>query len=695
MPIYFDTSVQFIKGVGPHLAGLLARKGIRTVEELIHFFPRAYEDRRAVRNVSSLRSGEIVSLVATVVRVSSIPIGRSTRRIYDVAVKDESGVIHCKFFRVPYKRYFDKMQPGSAVRVVGKVIDYRGRLEFHHPDITLWEESESENEDELRPIYEETEGLSSKKIQKIIGTVLTELSIAETLPAKVIKELHLPERKQCFQHLHFPKKDSPQEFLEFKSPFHRRMIFEEFFWLELYLGRRKAGLAKERGPELHLTESLSQQIKASLPFQLTSAQQRVYEEIRTDLSQPHPMNRLVQGDVGSGKTIVAQLAAALVIGSQHQVALMAPTEILAEQHFANSQKLFEPLGIKVELLLGSQTAKEKRESTERIARGEVHLVIGTHALIQESVEFQRLGLIIIDEQHRFGVFQRQLLGQKGGTIHPHVLIMTATPIPRTLALTVYGDLDVSVIREAPKGRAPIDTRAVGESKREAVMGFVRQKIREGGQAYIVFPLVEESEKIDLKDALSAFESLQKMYPEIRFGLLHGRMKSTEKDHVMDQFRTHKIDILVTTTVIEVGVDVANATIMLVEHAERFGLSQLHQLRGRVGRGSKKSYCVLMMGPRVSEESRERLSIMEKTNDGFDVAEADLKIRGPGELVGQRQSGLVGFRIANLVRDAEILQLAREQAFAIVQRDASLSQPENKNLKDHLARSKQFDLAGIG
>lgn len=695
MPLFFDTPVQFIKGVGPHIAGLLARKNISTVEDLLHFFPRAYEDRRAARNISSLQAGEIVSLVATVVRHTSVPMGRSSRRIHDVLLKDESGFVHCKFFRVPFKGYFDKFEPGTAVRVVGKVTEYRGKIEFHHPDMMEWTEDENENEDELRPIYEETEGLSSRKIQKVIQSVIDQVEIPETLPVSLIREQELPDRKTSFKKLHSPPNDSTREFMEFQSPYHRRMIFEEFFWLEFFLARRKAGVAKEKGPDIEFDLALANRFQKNLPFELTADQQKVFGEICDDLKQPHPMNRLVQGDVGSGKTVVAQMTAAIVIAGEHQVALMAPTEILAEQHFKNSEKVFEALGIKVTLLLGSHSAREKKERLALINSGEAQLVIGTHALIQEGVDFKKLGLIIIDEQHRFGVSQRKMLSLKAGKISPHVLIMTATPIPRTLALTVYGDLDVSVIRELPKGRAPIDTRVVYESKREAVMGFFRQKIREGGQGYIIFPLVEESEKIDLKDALQAFETLPKLYPEIRFGLLHGRMKSEEKDATMERFRKHELDVLVSTTVIEVGVDVANATLMMVEHSERFGLSQLHQLRGRVGRGSKKSYCVLMMGKSVSDESRARLRIMEKTTSGFDVAEEDLKIRGPGELLGQRQSGLLGFRIANLIRDVELLTLARSMAFKIVENDGALKSPENKNLKEHLTRSKQFDLGGIG
>ncbi len=694
MSLYFDTAVQFVKGVGPHFSGLLARKGIRTVEDLIHFFPRAYEDRRAARNISSLKDGELVSLVASIVRTNSIPMGRSTRRIYDVTVKDTSGMIHCKYFRVPYKGYFERLEAGSLVRVVGKVTDYRGRLEFHHPDITIWNEEEQDNADELRPIYEETEGLSSRKIQKIIALVLEQLEIPETLPQDVLKKHGFPTRAQSFKNLHFPPKEASSQFTEFKSPFHQRMIFEEFFWLELFMARRKSGIAKSKGPKFEVNQELLDNFRTSLPFQLTGAQVKVFDEIKNDVTQPHPMNRLIQGDVGSGKTVVAQMASCLAVGSGYQVALMAPTEILAEQHYLTTKKLFDPLQIKTELLLGSHTVKEKREIYERIALGQVQVVIGTHALIQDQVEFLNLGLAIIDEQHRFGVSQRQMLTLKAA-LKPHILIMTATPIPRTLALTVYGDLNVSTIRELPSGRSPIDTRVVGESKREAVMGFLRQKIREGGQAYIVFPLVEESEKIDLKDAITSFESLNQLYPEIRFGLLHGRMKTNEKDEVMNRFRNHELDVLVSTTVIEVGVDVSNASIMLVEHSERFGLSQLHQLRGRVGRGKRKSFCVLMMGPQVSDESRARLAIMGKTNSGFEVAEADLQIRGPGEVMGQRQSGLDSFRIANLLRDVDLLQLARDAAFQIVEQDSLLTRPENKPLKEYLAKSRKFDLAEIG
>ena len=686
MSLYFDTPIQYLKGVGPKLGEVLRKKGVRTLGDLLHNFPRTYEDRRAARNIASLQIGETVSIKAEVINVSSYSLGRSRRKIYDVTVRDGSGVIHCKFFRVPYRGYFERFQAGQQVRVIGKVTHYRNRVEFHHPDIQDIKTDE-ELTDQLIPIYSETEGLSTTRWRKILSKAIDSIEAGELkentekLPSWMVSDYGLAQWDETYIKLHRPPKGSGDDFLTFQTPYHHRIIFEEFFWLEMLLAARKQGVRKEKAPAMKKTSKLKDQLLKSLPFELTGAQKSALSEIEVDLNKDYPMHRMVQGDVGSGKTLVAICSALKSIENGFQTALMVPTEILGQQHFIGAQKLLEPLGLKVGFLSGQMKTKEKKQVLEEIANGQLDLVIGTHALIQTSVEFKNLGLVIIDEQHRFGVEQRKKLVNKGQS--PHFLLMTATPIPRSLAMTVYGDLDVSIINEMPKGRIPIKTRMTYQSKRDKVIGFVRDQLTKGRQAYVVYPLVEESEKIDLKNAEEEFEKIKKDLPEFKIGLLHGKMKSEEKDQIMDQFRNHEFDVLVSTTVIEVGVDVPNANIIWIDHAERFGLSQLHQLRGRVGRGEHKSYCILSLGHAVSEESRARIKLMEDTADGFKIAEADLEIRGPGEFMGARQSGLPGFKMANLVRDLPILKKAREAAFAVIKKDPQLKMQQHQFLKQEL------------
>lgn len=695
MALRLDTEIQYLKGVGPKLGALFSRHGIKTVDDLLQNYPRAYEDRRAARNIASLKPDDLVSFKATVVQVSSYNMGKSSRRVYDITIRDATGQIHCKFFRTPYKGYFERFQNGKEVRVVGKVTDYRGRLEFHHPDLKDIE-PEEEVTDALIPIYVENEGLSSAKIGKLIQSVFNQVKEwpVESLPLELVRKHQLLARPDAYYQIHHPEATGGNVYNEFKSHAHQRLIFEEFFWLELYLASKKAGLKAEKGFEFNNAEIKIQKLITSLPFKLTNAQLRAYDEIKKDLISGKPMNRLVQGDVGSGKTLVSFLSCLKAHESGFQTCLMAPTEILAEQHFRNAEKQLAPLGLNVGLLTGKTKAKDRKEIAEKLASGKIHFLIGTHALIEDWVQFQNLGLVIIDEQHRFGVAQRGILKNKGTS--PHFLIMTATPIPRTLAMTVYGDLDVSIIDEMPVGRIPIQTRVINETKRPQALQFMVDHISRGRQAYFVYPLVEESEKIDLKNATEEFEKLKVQFPQIRFGLLHGKMKSAEKDAVMTEFREHKIDVLVSTTVIEVGVDVPNATIMVIEHSERFGLSQLHQLRGRVGRGEHKSFCILIMGYAVSQETKTRVEFMEKTNDGFKVAEFDLEIRGPGEFMGSKQSGLPGFKMANLVRDFETLKIARDAAFDLLAKDPKLIKKENLLLREELLKSYgPTALAGVG
>lgn len=696
-----ETNVQYLKGVGPKLGELLAKKGLRTVRDLIEYYPRAYEDRRAARNIASLKLDETVSLKAQIAKVSAIPMGRTSRKIYDVLLRDSSGQIHCKYFRVPYKGYFERFPIFKEVRVTGKVIDYHGRMEFHHPDIRDLE-GEEEIQDDLIPIYVEIENLTSAKIMKMIRAAIAQLAEteskikttvivpnsgawgAEKFPPEILKKYNLISREQALWKLHNPPANQSQIYSELKSEAHRRIIFEEFFWLELYLAAKKAGLQREKGVALENKTQLESKLIEKLPFQMTGAQKRAYEAIKLDLQKPHPMHRMLQGDVGCGKTLVAFLAVSLAAGNGLQSCLMVPTEILAEQHLKNAEKILTPVGIQVAILTGKTKPAERQQILEDLIQGKIQLLIGTHALIEDWVQFQKLVLVIIDEQHRFGVEQRGKLKEKGPC--PHFLVMTATPIPRTLAMTVYGDLDVSVIDEMPPGRSAIQTRVIFENKRPEALKFMHDQLTKGRQAYVVYPLVEESEKVDLKNAVEEFEKLKIEFPLVKMGLLHGKMKPAEKEDVMNRFRHHEIQVLVSTTVIEVGVDVANANIMIVEHAERFGLSQLHQLRGRVGRGEHKSFCVLIMGNAVSEEARARTRFMEQTTDGFKIAEFDLEMRGPGEFLGTRQSGLPGFQMANLVRDVLILQDARAAAFEILRSDPELRNSQNRFLKEGLLRA---------
>ncbi len=694
MALRLDSTVQYIKGVGPKLGDIFARRGIRTVADLLEFYPRAYEDQRAARNISSLQAGEIVSLKATILSCKAITLGKSTRKIYDVIVKDNSGQVNCKFFRVPYRGYFDRFQPFKEVRVVGKVLFYKGRIEFHHPEIRDIE-TDDLPQDAIIPIYTEFEGLTRGKILRIIQGTFSQLEKdeAESFPLWLRKENNFLSHREALYQLHHPNPDLAKEYMDFRSPAHQRIIFEEFFWLELFLAARRSGFKKEKAPLISNEGRKTAQLLLSLPFKLTSAQLRTFEEIKEDLKKGSPMHRMVQGDVGCGKTLVAFLAVACAAESGFQSAMMAPTEILAEQHFRNAQNYLHPMGVKVALLSGKTKTAERKQILANLENGDLNFIIGTHALIEDPVIFKNLALVIVDEQHRFGVEQRGVLKEKGQS--PHFLIMTATPIPRTLAMTVYGDLDVSVIDEMPPGRSPIQTRVTFESKRTLALNFMSDQIKKGRQAYIVYPLVEESEKIDLKDAVTQFEKLKNQFPDISFDLLHGRLKPDNKEQIMQKFREGKTQVLVATTVIEVGVDVPNANLMIIEHAERFGLSQLHQLRGRVGRGSAKSFCVLMLGYAVSPEAQERTQFLEQTTDGFKIAEFDLQMRGPGEFMGTKQSGLAGFKLANLIRDVGFLQKARSAAFEILQKDPQLKHSDNQKLREELLKKRgPTVLAGI-
>jgi ATP-dependent DNA helicase RecG len=666
--------IQYVKGVGPHRASLLKKLGIETVRDALFYLPARYEDRSSIQKIISLTCGEVHTVSGKVVKAELGPASpRHPRlKLLSVIIADESGILAAKWFNQSYLAKIFK--PSQRVIFYGPVkAGFRGNgFEMLNPEFELIDD-EDEDTDYLSagrivPVYGLTEGLSQKQLRSIIHSCLKGAlsSISDPMPEEIIARLGLPGMKGSIETVHFPTAGSPMAALNSgTSPAHQRLAFDELFTLQLGLAAIKNRETAEKGIAFTITGKLTSKLIAKLPFSLTAAQQRVVTEIEKDMTAPKPMNRLVQGDVGSGKTVVALIAMFGAVESGYQAALMAPTEILAEQHYLNIMGMTDGLGLKISLLTGGKKDKD----FESIASGNSDIIIGTHALIQEGVEFKKLGLIVIDEQHRFGVMQRAVLRRKG--VNPDTLIMTATPIPRTLALTLYGDLDYSVIDELPPNRTPVATKILRESQKETVYDLISREAASGRQVYVVYPLIEESEKSNLKDAITGAEALQKKFPDLRVGLIHGRLPAAEREELMRDFKNGAINILVSTTVIEVGVDVPNATLMLIVHAERFGLSQLHQLRGRVGRGSGKSHC-LLMNYGGSADSRKRLDIMAKTNDGFRIAEEDLNIRGPGEFFGTRQSGLPDLRAANLLRDYRLLDIARKEAFELVAGDPGLS-----------------------
>ena len=692
--------VQFLKGVGPKMAERFAAKKIRTVQDLLYFLPRTYEDRREIRKINKLETDKTQTIIATVTQTEFRYYGR--RRILEVAVSDNTGILTAKWFKGQMTYLTGAFKKGTRVIFTGNVTPNYSGKSMIHPDYEILDEEDEENLLNFKrivPVYSETEGLHQKYIRKVMHAALENYSryIASPIPAEICRKRNLINIREALVNVHFPEGDAPVEtFIDARSEAHRRLIYDEFFFFQLGMAVKKSGRVLEKGISFSVDGYLLQQFYASLPFTLTGAQARVIGEIRRDLEKATAMNRLLQGDVGSGKTLVAMSAMITVCENGYQAALMAPTEILAKQHDATLRAWALPIGLHVVLLTGGMTGAARHEALELIKTGKANIILGTHALIQEDVDFKKLGFVVIDEQHRFGVMQRANLRNKG--IAADVLVMTATPIPRTLAMTVYGDLDVSVIDEMPPGKKPVRTVLMGESKRLAVYETIRKELARGHQAFIVYPLVEQSENLDLKDATKMAEHLQKdIFPDDRVGLIHGKMKDKEKDAVMREFLDNKIAILVATTVIEVGIDVPRASLMVIEHAERFGLSQLHQLRGRVGRRDIPSSCILLADYKVSADARKRLKVMEKTTDGFLLAEEDLAIRGPGDFLGTRQSGLPDFRIASIIRDARILNDAREDAFALAARDPLLEKPEHAILREMLITKWQgkLDLARTG
>ena len=693
------TALQFVKGIGPQRAKLLANLGLHTVEDVLYYLPTRHEDRSQLTPLRSLKPNDVTTVSGTIRAVSPPPRGRP-RVPLSALLSDGTGFLTCVWFGQAYlERVF---QRGQRLIVHGKVQRYRsGPLQMQVKDFEIVEDESGDGAGEpgdetlhtgrLVPVYGLTRGLTARPMRRLMKRLVDGYvdGLDDPLPDALRARHHLELLSLALRAGHFPKTDA-----DYASA-RRRLVYDEFLLLQLGLAIRRHRQGRQPGLAMNPPGALARRLLASLPFALTPAQERVWREIRMDMAASYPMNRLLQGDVGSGKTVVAALAILTAVESGYQTALMAPTEILAEQHLMTLTQLLEPLAVEVALLTNAVKGKARERVGAGTADGSIKCVVGTHALVQGDVRFRRLGLAVVDEQHRFGVNQRATLRSKGES--PDVLVMTATPIPRTLALTLYGDLEVSVIDELPPGRKPVVTKARTESARRQIYGFLREQVSEGRQVYVVYPLVEESEALDLRAATEMAARLQdEVFADLRIGLLHGRMAFAEKDRVMREFKAGAIHILVSTTVIEVGIDVPNASVMLIEHAERFGLSQLHQLRGRVGRGPWKSYCILLSGA-ASEDARRRLDAMTATGDGFKIAEADLSLRGPGDFFGTRQSGLPEFRVADLLRDAAALEAARRDAVALIRDDPQLLAPEHRALRTALLQRwrGKLDLAGVG
>ena len=681
------TPIQYVKGVGPKVATLLKRKDIETVEDAFYFLPRTYEDRSKLLTIAELVPLEYALLKAQILEVDLIPLRKGRRKILSIKLGDKTGNIYCKWFNFNEHYMLNFLKPGVNVFVSGTVSIYNGRVEIHHPDIEVASDGK-DTEDKIHygrivPIYSETEGLGQKTIRRIMYNLVDKFisEIEDFMPVEIIERLKLPGLKESFRESHFPSlKEDVNALRDFRTKWQKRLVFDEFFILELALALRRKGLKKRKGIGFDVKPEWLNMLDGKMPFSLTKAQKRVITEILQDMKHPEPMNRLIQGDVGSGKTIVAFYCAMIAMMNGYQAALMVPTEILAEQHYKSFKKLFGE-DFDCRLLVSGIGKAEKLKIKADAEAGKIPFIIGTHAIIQEDVMFKNLGFIIVDEQHRFGVEQRLHLINKGT---PDILVMTATPIPRTLSMTLYGDLDISTIDEKPAGRMEIVTKLVYENKRKIVYDFIRTELEKKFQAYFIYPLVEESDKIMLKNAKDAAKHLSEEFKGYNVGLLHGKMRQEEKDKIMKDFKDGKIHLLVATTVVEVGIDVPNATIMFIEHPERFGLSQLHQLRGRVGRGEARSVCIMMVGSHLTEVGQKRLNTMVATNDGFKIAEEDLVIRGPGEFMGTRQHGIPGFRVGNLLRDIDTLIISRNEAQKIVDDDPDMTMTVNRKLKEVLA-----------
>jgi ATP-dependent DNA helicase RecG len=693
-----STPLQYVKGVGPRRAADLERVGLLTVEDLLLRFPLRYENRADLVQIKSLRPGQVATVVGEVLSSGVRPTRRPGFRIFELIVRDATGPVRAVFFNQPYLR--DVFHPQQQVVLYG-ALEFRGHggLQFTNPEFEIVRGDPDEDDATVHtgrivPIYEKAGSVTPRMQRTLVHRLLAQLpaEVPDPIPLAIRNHRGLPDRRLALVETHFPSTGTDMSGLNTcQAPAQQRLIFEEFFLFQAGLVLRKRRHAADRKARAVVVDDrIRESARKVLPFKLTPGQRTALREIVEDMQRPEPMNRLLQGDVGAGKTIVAMLAAVVAMENGLQVAFMAPTEILADQHYLTIRRLLDASRFRIASLTGSLSAARRRAVLAELASGASHLVVGTHALAEEAVGFKELGLVIIDEQHRFGVLQRATLRAKGG--NPDVLVMTATPIPRTLALTAFGDLDVSVIRDLPPGRQPIKTTARPESKREEVYRLARRELEHGRQVYIVYPLVEESEKVDLRAATAMADHLQaEVFPEYSVALLHGRLKQDEKDRVMAAFARGEVHVLVSTTVIEVGVDVPNATLMIVEHAERFGLSQLHQLRGRVGRGAEASVCVLLYQPPLGEAGRERLDALVETTDGFVIAERDLALRGPGDFFGTRQSGLPTLRVGDLLRDHALMEDARREAVAWLDQDSAAP------LVEYLSANwaTRFGLVGVG
>ena len=684
-----DDPLQFIKGVGPKRVVLLKKLQIETIADALFFLPFRYNDRGLVKKIIDLAPDKTVSFIGEIIDMGTKSISRR-RKIFEAIVQDDSGFICVKWFRFNKSYMTEKLKHGRKFFFSGKPTHNKrsGGLEVIHPDI---DNIQDENQETLEierilPFYHSTEGLNQKSLRKIIKNIVEGYNdyISEFLPKQILKRYKFPERRKAIRLAHFPPANSSIDLLKnFQSLAQKRLIFEEFFLIQLALAFKKRHIQlKEQGKPFKTRGEFIRKFLKLIKFDLTGAQKRVLREIMNYLEKEAPMNLLLQGDVGSGKTVIAVIALLTAVENNFQAALMVPTELLAEQHFLNISPFCNALGISIDLVTSTGTQREKSKARDRILDGTTQIVIGTHALIEKKIEFAKLGLAVVDEQHRFGVLQREALSKKG--FMPHILIMTATPIPRSLALTVYGDMNVSFLDEFPPGRIPIETSLFYDNKRDDAYSLLEKELKKGRQAYVVCPLIEESESIDLKAAIDVFEELRdRRLQNLTVEIIHGKLKKEERQQIMTRFKNGEINLLVATTVIEVGIDIPNATVMLIEHAERFGLAQLHQLRGRVGRGEYASRCFLIAYHTLTEDGKARLNAIIKSQDGFKIAEEDLRIRGPGDFMGTRQSGMPLLKVGNLLRDIKLLELSQMEASALIERDPQLKSPENSKLKEVL------------
>jgi len=683
-----SSPVQYIKGIGPRRAIYFKKIGVGTVEDLLFLVAHRYLDYSKVLKIKELKINDEVSIIGQILRVEQKRT-RARRNLIQITLYDGTGTVAIKWFNRPDLK--NKFKPGDWLFVSGQVTFFYGR-QLINPFYEFIDKTErlDKSSGTILPIYPLTSGLRLWDIRRAVRVAIDNCldQISETLPQSIIEKNRLMKLQDAVRNLHLPNS------LEDARNARRRLVYDEFFFFELVLARRRAKLKKESGIPFHSESKLAEKFVKQLPFELTQGQKEIIDKIKLDMSLPTPMNRLLQGDVGSGKTVVAVYAMLIAVENGYQAALMAPTEILIEQHFLGLSHMLERLGVHSVLLTSSIKGKERNTIIEQIKNGTAQIIFGTHALIEGEVIFKRLGFVVVDEQHRFGVMQRAALVNKG--INPDFLVLSATPIPRTLALTLYGDLDVSLLREKPPHRGEVVTRIITESEKETVFKFINQELKQGRQAFVVCPIIESSEKINLKSVKEIKQEMSLAFPDFRIEIIHGRLKSRERLQIMEEFRQGKIDVLVATTVIEVGVDIPNASIMLIEHPERFGLAQLHQLRGRIGRGAQRAYCFLFLNRYVSEESYQRIKFFEKNNDGFALAQQDMKIRGPGEILGKRQHGLPDIKLGDIEEDQDLLFQARDDAFALIEKDPGIQLPEHYPIRRQLKKmALDVDLLRIG